>query len=98
MTFNWSALATFVKDNPALVEAVIAPLADAALKDPSIIGDAIGLTRGGNVGAFVEKHAAAVTSVAANVAGEVTKNPALVSSAISAFTATGPVSASAGGQ
>jgi hypothetical protein len=90
MAFNWSSLLSFVKHNPALVLAIGSPLIKAAVTDPSIISDAVGLTKGGNVGAFVEKHSGAVAGVAGAALAAVEANPQLITDVLAAFSAPAP--------
>lgn len=97
---NWSGLWAFVKSNPSIILAVGTPIVKAAASDPSLITDAVGLSKGGTVGAFVEKHPAVVSAVASAALEAVTANPQLITEAVAAFSTPAPsgaISASGGG-
>jgi hypothetical protein len=87
MKFSWSALASFAKSNPSLAVAIVAPIASAVVKDPTAVSDAVGLARGGSIGAYIDKHPDIVTNLATAVAGAIEKNPQLIAEALAAFSA-----------
>lgn len=78
MLFDLSTVVGFVKKNPKLVVALGGPIVKAAIADPKVVPDLVGLTRGGNLGDFIHTHSGLVTAIASAVLTQVEAHPELV--------------------
>jgi hypothetical protein len=76
--FDLASVVAFVKKNPKLVVAFGGPIVKAAIADPKLVPDLVGLTRGGNLGDFVHAHSGLVTAIASAALTQAEAHPELL--------------------